>query len=341
MRHLVYVRPGKLEWQETPDPEPADDSSVVVEPLAVSRCDLDIAMAGRGIFPGPYPVGHETAGRVVAVGADVRRHRVGDAVIVPYQVSCGQCPPCQRGMFAACATYKAPAGAMFGFGVAGGGHGGGLADLLAVPAADHMLVSAPPNVSPVTLATLADNVIDGYRSVGPALRERPDAEVLIVADAPGALGLYAVASAVALGAPAVRYVDRDPVRAETARTLGADATHHEGPWPKRFAPAPITVDVTGRPGGLPCVIRSTERYGTCTALAIAFEAGDQLPLLEMYTRGITFHTSRADARRYLPEVLELMARSTFEPLAVPTTVCSWEEAPTAWLEPATKLVVQR
>jgi threonine dehydrogenase-like Zn-dependent dehydrogenase len=103
----------------------------------------------------------------------------------------------------------------------------------------------------------------------------------------------------------------------------------------------VTVDVTGSPGGLTCVIRSTERYGTCTALAIAFHAGEQLPLLEMYTRGITFHTSRADARRYLPEVLELMARTTFEPLAVPTTVCSWEEAPTAWLEPATKLVVQR
>lgn len=341
MQHLVYVRPGQLEWREAPDPVPADDASVVVEPLAVSRCDLDIVMARHGLFPGPYPVGHEISARVVAVGADVRLHQVGDTVIVPFQVSCGHCPPCRHRNFAACATYKAPAGAMFGFGAAGGGHGGGLADLLAVPAADHLLVSAPPGLSPVTLATLADNVLDGYRTVGPALRERPDAEVLVVADVPGALGLYAVAAAVALGAPAVRYVDRDPVRLETARALGAEVSRHEGPWPKRFAPAPVTVDVTGTPGGLPCVIRSTERYGTCTALAVPFHAAEDLPLLEMYTRGITLHTSRADARRYLPDVLDLMARSAFEPLAVPTTVCSWRDAPQAWLEPATKLVVKR
>lgn len=102
-----------------------------------------------------------------------------------------------------------------------------------------------------------------------------------------------------------------------------------------------TVDVTGTAGGLSCVVRSTERYGTCTAVAIAFESGKRLPLLEMYTRGITFHTSRADARRYLPEVLELMTRYAFDPLAVPTEVCAWEEAAEAWLRPATKLVVAR
>ena len=57
MRHLVYTEPGTVQWQQAPDPEPGISYAIVL-PLAVARCDLYIAMAGFGIFPGPYPVGH-------------------------------------------------------------------------------------------------------------------------------------------------------------------------------------------------------------------------------------------------------------------------------------------
>jgi hypothetical protein len=57
--------------------------------------------------------------------------------------------------------------------------------------------------------------------------------------------------------------------------------------------------------------------------------------------GITFHLSRADSRRLLPVVLELVAEGRFDPLAVPTTVVPWDRADEAWLEPATKLVLER
>jgi threonine dehydrogenase-like Zn-dependent dehydrogenase len=341
MRQLVYTGPGRLEWLQAPDPELSDAACAIVQPLAVSRCDLDLPMATAGLFPGPYPVGHEIAGRVVALGADVGRHAVGDVVIVPFQVSCGHCAPCRRARFAACDTFMAPIGGSFGFGRAGGDHGGGLADLLAVPNADHLLVAAPPEVPVTTLATMSDNVVDGYRAVGPPLADWPDAEVLVVAGAPGALALYAAAAAVALGSPHVRFIDRDAARVQVAAALGADAHLHAGPWPDRFEPAPVTVDVTADPGGLACVIRSTERYGTCTGLAIDFSPATPLPLLEMYTRGITFHTSRADARRYLPDVLGLLATTAFDPGDVPITTCTWDEAPQAWLEPAIKLVVER
>ena len=66
-----------------------------------------------------------------------------------------------------------------------------------------------------------------------------------------------------------------------------------------------------------------------------------LPMLEMYTRGITVHTSRADSRRYLPEVLDLVATGRLDPLAVPTTVVDWEQADRRWLEPAIKMIVRR
>ncbi len=340
MRHLVFESAGQLTWQETPDPVIVDGRSVLVEPLAVSRCDLDLPMALVGLFPGPFPVGHEIAGRVAAVGDEVSAHRVGDRVIVPFQVSCGACRPCHDHRFAACSTHMAALGGSFGFGRSGGGHGGGLADLLLVPSADHLLVAAPDGVPMTTLATLSDNVVDGYRAVAPPLLERPGSEVLIVAETPGSLALYACGVARAMGA-SVRYVDRDALRVEAAAAMGVAATHHEGPWPKRFDPAPITVDVTGDAAGLSCAIRSTDRYGHCTSLAIAFEPTTPVPLLEMYTRGITFHTSRADSRRFLPDVLKLMASTGFDPMHVPTTIVDWEDAPTAWMQQATKLVVTK
>ena len=341
MRQLTYVRPGEVEWHDVPEAVLRHATDAVVRPLAVARCDLDLPMAELGLFPGPFAVGHEIAAEVTDVGDAVTHHRPGDLVIVPFQVSCGSCRACTNGTFAACSTHMAPLGGSFGFGVSGGDHGGGMSDLLRVPSADHLLVAAPAGGDPTALATLSDNAVDGYRAVAPALREHPDGAVLIVAQTPGSVALYAVASAVALGADEVRYVDRDPARVEAARRLGADATVHTGPWPRRFEPAAITVDATGDVDGLHAVVRSTERYGHCTSVAVYFDPGTALPLLEMYTRGITFHTSRADARRYLPDLLGLLATSGFDPLAVPTTVVDWDDAADAWLGPATKLVVRR
>jgi threonine dehydrogenase-like Zn-dependent dehydrogenase len=341
MRQLTYVEPGRVEWQEVPEPDALDPFEVAVRPLAVARCDLDLPMASLGIFPGPFPVGHETVAEVIATGDQVGIHKVGDRVLVPFQVSCGRCPPCQSGRYPGCETFRARIGAMFGFGVSGGGFGGALADLMVVPAGDHLLVPAPDGIPSETLATLPDNLVDGYRAVGPPLQEFPGADVLVVGGYAASVGLYAVASAVTLGAARVRYVDSDPDRLNAAAGLGAEPVSHDDAWPKRFDRALITVDNTGDNAGLAATLRSTDDFGICTSVAIYFAPETPVPLLEMYTRGVTFRVSRANSRRYLPEVAQLVASRQLDPLDVPTTVVSWEDAPTAWMEPSTKLVVAR
>jgi hypothetical protein len=140
------------------------------------------------------------------------------------------------------------------------------------------------HVPAAALATLPDNAVDGYRAVGP-LRQHPGAEVLIVGGGVPSVPLYAVAFAVALGAARVRYVDSDASRVDAARALGAAAELREGPWPRRFDPAFITVDATGDADGLAAVLRSTEDYGLCTSVAIYFGAATRVPRLEMYTKG--------------------------------------------------------
>ncbi len=341
MRQLTYVEAGQVAWQEAPDPEAADAAGAIVRPLAVARCDLDPIMAGFGIFPGPFAVGHETVAEIVAVGDDVRDRRVGERVLVPFQVSCGSCVACRDGRFAACHTYRAKAGSAFGFGEAGGGHGGAVADLLAVPHADHLLIAAPDGLSAAALCTLPDNVTDGYRAVAPQLAAKPGAEVLVVGGMAASIGLYAVAAAFACGAGSVRYVDSDAGRCEAATALGADVTHLDGAWPRRFERAPIVVENTGDVDGLACALRSTDDYGTCTSVAIHFAPTTPMPLLELYTKGITYHLSRADSRRLLPEVIALAASGALDPLAVPTTIVPWDQADEAWLAPATKLVLER
>jgi alcohol dehydrogenase len=340
MRQLTFLEAGRVAWQDAPDAQLDDSRGALVRPLAVARCDLDQPMAAFGIFPGPFAVGHETVAEVIEVGGEVSERQVGDRVLVPFQVSCGTCVACRDGRFGACHTYRSRAGGAFGFGEAGGGHGGAVADLLAVPAADHMLLPAP-NGSAGALCALPDNACDAYRAVGPQLAEHPGAEVLIVGGAAASIGLYAVSFALELGSERVRYVDRDEARCAAAAQLGAEVEQQQGPWPRRYERAPITVEASGELEGLNAALRSTDDYGFCTAVAIHFAPTVALPLLEMYTRGITFHLSRADSRRLLPVVLELFANDRFNPLAVPTTIVPWDRADEAWLEPATKLVLER
>lgn len=341
MRQLTFVQAGLVEWREVPDPVLVDRAGALVAPLAVARCDLDLPMAAQGLFPGPFGVGHETVGEVVEVGPDVTRVSVGQRVLVPFQVSCGFCAACADTRYGACHQYRAPVGGAFGFGQAGGGHGGGVSDLLAVPAGDHLLIPAPDGVAAEVLCTLVDNLVDGYRAVAGQLAASPGAEVLVVGGAASSVGLYAVAAAIALESRRVRYIDRDAERCQAAARLGAEVTVHQGPWPRSFERAAVTVENTMDQDGLACTLRSTDDYGYCTSVAIHFSEMTPVPLLHMYTKGITLHLSRADSRRLLPEVLGLVASGRLDPAAVQTRVVAWEDAAQAWLEPATKLVVSR
>ncbi len=338
MRHLVMPEAGRVEWAEATDPTPADDG-VLVHPLAVSRCDLDLPMAAFGLFPGPIAVGHEAAGEVVAVGASVTAWRPGDRVIVPFQVSCGGCTACGRRAYAACDPHRAPAGAAFGFGSAGGGHPGAVADLLAVPHADHLLVGLPDGMAPEVGCLLADNVVDGWRAVAPGLAEEPGATVLVVGGLGPSVGAAAMLAADGLGAGGLVVADDDPDRLAFARALGAEVIDTSEGLPERLPRAAVVVENSGTPEGLAAAVRATEPYGRLTSVAIHFASPVPMPLLQMYTRGITLHTSRADARRLLPAVLDDVAGGRLDPARMPTTLAPMDEAAERWLRPATKLVL--
>ncbi|HWH32850.1 MAG TPA: alcohol dehydrogenase catalytic domain-containing protein, partial [Egibacteraceae bacterium] len=298
-----------------------------------ATCDLDQPMIfGRTPFAMPVRLGHECVAEVVD---GPEGFSPGQRVVVAFQISCGTCEPCRRGQTGNCASV--PPLSMFGFGALGGDWGGMLADLALVPYAAAMLVPLPDGVEPSAVASVADNVPDGWRTVAPGLAERPGCEVL-VAGGGGSIPLYAVDAALALGAASVTYVDTDADRLAVAEALGARAV--EGKPQRSLGVFPVTVDGTGTVDGLVATLRLTEWGGRCTSIGqLAAEGG--LPLFELYTRGVRLDLSRGMARPAMPALLDLVAAGRLRPQLVTTATVDWEDAPRALLEPATKLVFTR
>jgi len=339
MQQLTYTAPNALQWREAPDPQLSSDSAALVRPRAVATCDLDaLIIEGTSPFPPPFAVGHECVAEVLDLGDSVVSLQPGQLVSVPFQISCGQCEPCRQGRTANCSEVAFMS--TYGFGPAVEQWGGFLSDAVCVPYAEHMLVPVPPGLEPAAVASASDNLSDAWRTVGPPLAEQPGAPVLVVGGAgPGSIGLYAAALAVALASESVLYVDADAGRRAIAATLGADTL---AALPKRLGPFPITVDASADPDGLALALRSTAPDGICTSAAIYFGEQPSLPLLEMYTKGITFRTGRANARPAMPHVLELTAVGALRPEIITTKVVGWEHAADALLERGwTKLVIER
>jgi alcohol dehydrogenase len=337
-RGLVAAPGGRLAWRQVPAPGSPPPLGATVRPIAMATCDMDRPiMLGHTPFPLPLHLGHECVAEVVAVGADVRTFQPGQRVVVPFQINCGICPPCRRGRTASCTGV--PAVSMYGFGAAGGLWGGAMAELLAVPFADQMLVALPDGVDPVAAASVGDNVSDAYRHIAPhlpkLLGEDPDARVLIVASRDdreaftASMPLFTGMIALALGASRVELVDaRGEVR-ELAAKLGL-----HGVAPDELGdlePAPLVVDVTGQPRGLVRCLELTAPDGICTS-AGGLHAHVRLPLLSAYIRNVTLHVGRTHARAVMPAVLELIANGRIRPQDVTTNVARFDDAPTALRE---------
>ena len=341
MRQLVFLGPGRAEWQEAPEPAVGGPLEAIVAPVAVATCDLDVAIL-RGTFkafPGSFPLGHEGVARVTGVGEAVSSVSPGDLVVVPFQISCGTCPACQAGRTGNCDSVAL--GSMYGYEPFGGPWGGFLADRVRVPYADAMLVRLEPSIDPVAVASLSDNVPDAWRTVGPPLADAPGSEVLIVGGGGGSVPLYAIQLALALGAPAVRYLDQDPASLALAAELGAQVSEvRKGSVPRQLGPFPVTVDASMNADGLGCALRSTGPDGVCTSIGIYLK-DTAVPLFDMYVNGVSFRTGRGHARPAIPVLIDLVASGRLRPELVTSQVADWESAPEALADPPRKLVLTR
>jgi len=334
MRQLTCTGPNTIEWRDLPEPRLQGDGEALIRPLAVARCDIDLFLT-QGLFPsrGPFALGHECVAEVLELGDAVQGLEVGQRVVVSFQVSCGACGACAAGHTGNCEHY--PVLSDYGMQpLSGTEYGGMLSDVARVPHAMAMLAPVAPHLDSVALGSVSDNVLDGYRAVAPHLGALPGADVLIVCHGLKSVPLYAAQTALALGAARVDYASDDAEALALAERLGACPLHTDFEKPERRYP--IVVDAGLTPNGLRYAVRATQPEGILQS--VSFYPGGEvpMPLGRLYTLGI-----RAHAAALLPEVMPLIAAGRLRPGEVTTRVVDWEEGPTAFGEPAIKLVVQR
>jgi threonine dehydrogenase-like Zn-dependent dehydrogenase len=330
MATLVATDIGTLRWEEAELPVIETGTDALVQPVAVTLCDLDRpVLSGRFPLPMPIPFGHEFVGEARAIGAAVTSVAVGDLVVVPFQISCGACGHCLAGLTANCESV--PRRSQYGFGAAGGPWGCGFSDLVRVPFADHMLLRVPEGVDASTVAAAGDNLGDGYRCVAPHLARRPEADVLVLGGI-GSVALYAVMFATALGARRVDYVDGarrvDSVdgarrRLDVAAGYGARAMDAIDPT-ERYD---IVIDGTSfDPDGLATACRAIRPDGTIVG-ATMYVNDPVLPYLDLYMKGAHFHTGRVHARAEAEPVLAMIAAGAVDPrLVTDGEILPWADA---------------
>ena len=375
MRELTFIRSGHLEWRERPDPVLVDATDALVRPFVASRCDGDVLPIHRPVsramqvglktglidpvvgsilgpvpFQGPFGIGHECVAQVTALGDAVSEVRVGDVVVVPWALSCGSCYECGLGLTAKCATMRAesPGGtlAAFGFGPSTGAWGGMVADSIRIPHADHLLVGVPEGVDPLRVAAASDNLADAWRAVVPPLRNRPGGTVLVIGGAAQSIGLYAAGLAVQHGASQVDYVDDLDERLAVAEALGARVTKAGGRRRKSVLSAvtgryDVAVEASSREQGLRDAVRALRPGGTCTGTGYYLAPGTKVPVMDMYATSATLNVGVSSVRPVLPELLEFVATTGFPAELVTSLLADWEDAPTAYAERSTKLVLHR
>jgi len=342
MRQLTYVGASTVEWWDVPAPTLQNDGDALVRPLAVTRCDLDLTIVGgRSGLPGPFALGHETAGQVTEVGDKVRHFAPGDLVIVPFQISCGQCERCRRGHTNACQSV--PFRSSYGLKpVCGVEYGGALSDLIRVPFADHMLVKHPHGHALSQTAGLADGATDGFSAVSHWLQARPGAAVLVIGGFAQSLSMFAVQAAVSRGATRVVYLDDDAERLAKARSLGAEV--HQAPPGLAMDPIgqfPIVIDAAATDASILLAIRSGEPNGACQRLYGDFVDTTPVPLRHMYGVGITLKVSRVNVRAQMPDCVAHVAAGHYHPEHVITRRVRFEDAHEAIGDPTIRVAFVR
>ncbi len=338
MRQLQYQSPGSLQWVDVRAPQLEQAGDALVKPLVVSRCELDrfIALGSLG-WPGGFAFGHEIYGEVIDVDEEVRTVKPGDRVLVPFQLSCGKCDKCRMGLTALCERF--PYRSSYGMApLSGVDFGGGLADLVRVPFADHMLVPAPDDIDPIAIAGVTDTVSTAHALVAEPLTRFENARVLVVGG--NTVALNAVRFAVGLGADKVVLVDHDEESIGIARMLGATAvlSDFEPDALKSLGKFQMTIDATGTEAGLALALYLTDHEGLCQSSYGGFAERTPVPLRHMYGTNITLKIARVHARHHMPMALELLKSGCVHAGPIVSQEVPFSEAGVAVLEHAHGMV---
>jgi threonine dehydrogenase-like Zn-dependent dehydrogenase len=234
MKAICWQGKKDMRCEEVPDPRIEDPRDAIIKVTTTCICGSDLHLYD-GLIPTMCAgdvMGHEPMGEVVEVGAaaKVGGLKVGDRVVVPFQMICGECEQCQKGNFSVCQTTNRNAdlaklffgdttAGLFGYSHITGGYAGGQAEYMRVPFAATSVIKIPKDGPDERYIFLSDILPTGWQAAAQA-EITPEDTVAVWGCGP--VGLFAIHSAIMLGAKRVIAIDDIDERLERARSVGAE-----------------------------------------------------------------------------------------------------------------------
>ena len=231
MRALCWQGKHDIRCETVPDPKIEHGRDAVIKVTSCAICGSDLHLYNNfipGMLPGDI-LGHEFMGEVVEVGKDNKKLKVGDRVVVPFTIFCGECEQCERGNFSVCErsnrngnlaakAFGHTTAGLFGYTQLTGGYPGGQAEYVRVPYADAAPVKIPDGLSDEQVLFLGDIFPTGWQAAVQCDIQPSDT---VAVWGCGPVGQFAIRSAILLGAKQVIAIDRVPERLAMAQAGGA------------------------------------------------------------------------------------------------------------------------
>jgi threonine dehydrogenase-like Zn-dependent dehydrogenase len=369
MKALCWHGKKDIRCDNVPDPRIEEPRDAIVKVTSCAICGSDLHLFD-GFMPGMQHgdiMGHEFMGEVVEVGSAVNKLEIGDRVVVPFTIVCGECEQCRRGNFSVCERTnrnKDMAEKVFGHATAGlygythltGGYSGGQAEYVRVPYADVGPVKIPEGLSDEQVLFLGDIFPTGWQAAVQCDIQRDDTVAVWGA---GPVGQFAVRSAVLLGAKQVICIDNVPERLTMAEAGGATAINFEresvlerlkeltrGKGPEKCidsvgmeAHATRSLDSMYDRAKQAVMLESDRAHVLREMIYVCRPAGvlsvpgvyggliDKMPMGAFMNKGLTMRTGQTHVNRWTDDLLKRIEKGQIDPSFVITHTVSLEEGP--------------
>lgn len=352
-----------------PDPEILNPRDAIVKITSTAICGSDLHLY-NGVIPTMEQgdiLGHEFMGEIVDIGREVKNLQIGDRVVVPFPIACGNCFFCEEKMYSVCENSNpnawmaekmwghSPAG-IFGYSHLTGGYAGGQAEYARVPYADIGPIKIPSGMSDEQVLFLSDILPTGYMAA-----ENCDIKPghVVAVWGCGPVGQFAMQSAYLLGAEHVIAIDRFPERLRMAREQSkADTLNYEevdiadalkemtgGRGPHACIDA-VGMEAHGmgmigaydrakqvmnletdRPNALREALMACRNGGTVSIPGVYGGYVDKIPFGSVMNRSLTIKTGQTHVQRYMEPLLERIQKGELDPSCVITHRMALDDAP--------------
>jgi threonine dehydrogenase-like Zn-dependent dehydrogenase len=362
MRAMNYRGPYRVRIEEKAMPEIEHPSDAIVRVTRSCICGSDLHLY-HGLVPDTRvgtTFGHEFIGVVEELGADVQNLKVGDTVLVPFNIACGQCVFCQQGLYGNCHESNSEAtavGGIFGYSHTAGGFDGGQAQYVRVPYADVGPMVIPDDLDHDDAVLLTDVVPTGYQAAEMGAIRPGDTVVVFGA---GPIGIMAAKSAWLFGAGRVIVIDHIEYRLEFVRKYAQCEAYNFRSledvvlFVKQttdYIGADVCIDavgceaagnamqtLTGRKlmlqagsaTALHWAINSVKKGGVVSVVGVYGPTDNLIPIGNVVNKGITIRANQASVKRHLPRLIEHVRAGRLNPKGIITHRMPLEEAADAY-----------